>query len=99
MGCDHNRCGLLVSGVIPLGLLLATSKERLMYEISKNVPIPAEKVKHNYPHEALQVGESCFVPGGNMNVLCNYNRIRGKKLDRGFVCRKEGDGIRVWRVR
>jgi hypothetical protein len=38
------------------------------------------------------------VPGGNMNVLCNYNRTRGKKLDRKFVCRKEGDGIRVWRV-
>jgi hypothetical protein len=70
-----------------------------MYEIEKGVPLPKEKVKHNYPHEELQVGESFLVQGGNMNVLCNYNRIKGKKLDRQFVCRKEGDGIRVWRVR
>ena len=69
-----------------------------MYAISKNVPIPAEKVKHNYPHEQLQVGESFFVPGGNMNVLCNYNRTRGRKMNRKFVGRKENDGIRVWRV-
>jgi len=70
-----------------------------MYEIDKDVPLPKEKVKHNYPHEQLQVGESFLVMGGNMNILCNYNRIKGKKMDRQFVCRKEGDGIRVWRVR
>lgn len=69
-----------------------------MYEISKSVPLPTEKVKHNYPHEQLQVGESFLVPDGNMNVLCNYNRIKGKRLERKFVCRKEGVGIRVWRV-
>ena len=70
-----------------------------MYEIDKGIALPKEKVKHNYPHEELQVGESFLVQGGNMNVLCNYNRIKGKRLDRQFVCRKEGDGIRVWRVR
>lgn len=70
-----------------------------MYKIEKGVALPKEKVKHVYPHEDLQVGESFLVPGGNMNVLCNYNRIKGKRLDRQFVCRKEGDGIRVWRVR
>jgi len=57
-----------------------------MYEIDSYVPMPEVKVRHNYPHEALQVGESFFVPGGNMNVLCNYNRIRGKRLERKFVC-------------
>ena len=70
-----------------------------MYEIDKSVPLPKEKVRHEYPHEQLQVGESFLVHGGNMNILCNYNRIKGKRLDRQFVCRKEGDGIRVWRVR
>jgi hypothetical protein len=72
--------------------------EVLMYEIDKGVPLPEEKVRHNYPHEALDVGESFHVPGGNMNILCNYNRIRGKRLGRKFVCRREGDGIRVWRI-
>ena len=70
-----------------------------MYEIDKSVPLPKEKVRHEYPHEQLQGGESFLVHGGNMNILCNYNRIKGKRLDRQFVCRKEGDGIRVWRVR
>lgn len=70
-----------------------------MYKIDKGVALPREKVKHDYPHEQLQVGESFLVPGGNMNILCNYNRIKGRKLDRQFVCRKEGNGIRVWRVR
>ena len=69
-----------------------------MYEIEKGVPLPEEKKKHNYPYEDLQVGESFFVPDGNMNLLCNYNRVRGKRLERKFVCRKEGKGIRVWRV-
>jgi hypothetical protein len=69
-----------------------------MYEIDKGVPLPDEKVRHNYPHEVLDVGESFHVPGGNMNILCNYNRIRGKRLGRKFVCRREGDGIRVWRI-
>jgi hypothetical protein len=49
--------------------------------------------------EQLQVGESFLVPAGNMNVLCNYNRINGKRLGRQFVCRKEGDAIRVWRIK
>lgn len=69
-----------------------------MYEIEANVPLPEEKSKHNYPYEQLQVGESFLVPGGNMNLLCNYNNTRGKKLGMKFVCRKEGDGVRVWRV-
>jgi hypothetical protein len=69
-----------------------------MYEITSAVPVPDGKVRHNYPYEDLQVGESFHVPGGNMNVLCNYNRIRGKRMGRKFVCRREGDGIRVWRI-
>ena len=48
-----------------------------MYEITNSVPMPEGKVRHSYPYEDLQVGESFHVPGGNMNVLCNYNRIRG----------------------
>ena len=53
-----------------------------MYEIDKSVPLPKEKVRHEYPHEQLQVGERFLVHGGNINILCNYNRIKGKRLDR-----------------
>ena len=39
-----------------------------MYEIDKSVPLPKEKVRHEYPHEQLQVGESFLVHGGNTNI-------------------------------
>lgn len=69
-----------------------------MYEIAKDVPLPETRKRHNYPYEDMQVGESFWVKDGNMNALCNSNRIKGKKLGRKFVCRKENDGVRVWRV-
>ena len=69
-----------------------------MYEISKDVPLPEPIKRHNYPYEDLQVGESFWVSGISMQSLCNSNRRKSKLLDRKFVCRKEGDGVRVWRV-
>lgn len=69
-----------------------------MYEITKDVPIPAPIKKHNYPYDLLQVGESFWVSGVKMQALCNANRRQSKRLSRTFVCRREGDGVRVWRV-
>jgi hypothetical protein len=69
-----------------------------MYEISDNVPIPAPIKKHNFPYDELQVGESFWVANTPMPILCNCNRRQGKRLNRKFICRKEGEGVRVWRV-
>jgi len=69
-----------------------------VYEISKDVPIPQPMRRHNYPYKELQVGESFYVEGVRMQILCNANLRQSKLLDRKFVCRKEGEGIRVWRV-
>ena len=69
-----------------------------MYEIAKDVPIPSPIKKHNYPYELLQVGESFWVAGIKMQALCNANLRQSKRLNRKFVCRREGDGVRVWRV-
>jgi hypothetical protein len=69
-----------------------------MYEIESGIELPRVRVKHEYPYELMQVGESFYVPDGNMNLLCNYNRVKGRRLGRVYVCRKEGEGIRVWRV-
>jgi hypothetical protein len=46
----------------------------------------------------LQVGESFLVTGMKMQSLSNMNLRNGKSLGRRFVCRKEGDGIRIWRI-
>ena len=69
-----------------------------MYEITKAIPIPMPIKRHNYPYEQLQVGESFWVAGVTMQALCNSNRRQSKRLGRKFVCRKEKDGVRIWRV-
>jgi hypothetical protein len=69
-----------------------------MYEIDKNVPLPVPRKRYSYPYGELQVGESFWVTGVKMASLCNLNLRQGKSLGRKFVCRKEGDGVRIWRV-
>ena len=69
-----------------------------MYEITDAVPIPQPIKRHNYPYEQMQVGESFWVNGISMQSICNANRRQSKRLKRKFVCRGEGDGVRVWRV-
>ena len=69
-----------------------------VYEITKAVPIPEPIKRHNYPYEMLQVGESFWVTGVSMQALCNSNRRQAKRLDRKFICRKEKNGVRIWRV-
>lgn len=69
-----------------------------MYKISKDVPVPPPIRRMNYPYEQLQVGESFWVEGVTMQSLCNANRRQSKRLSRKFVCRREGEGVRVWRV-
>ncbi len=69
-----------------------------MYKISKDVPVPPPIRRMNYPYEQLQVGESFWVEGVTMQSLCNANRRQSKRLSRKFVCRREGKGVRVWRV-
>ncbi len=69
-----------------------------MYEITKEVPLPEPKVRHNYPYEVMQVGESFWVAGISLQALCNSNRRWSKKLERRFICRREGEGVRVWRT-
>jgi len=72
--------------------------QQSVYEITKAIPIPQPIKRHNYPYEQLQVGESFWVTGVTMQALCNANRRQSKRLDRKFVCRKEKDGVRIWRT-
>ena len=65
---------------------------------SDGVPLPTKRVKHDYPYEQLEVGESFVVQGVGMNSLCNLNRVKGRKYGRKFVCRKDGEGVRIWRI-
>jgi hypothetical protein len=69
-----------------------------MYEITTAVPIPMPRKRHNYPYAELQIGESFYVENVKMQSLCNLNRRHGKTMGRKFVCRREGVGVRIWRV-
>jgi hypothetical protein len=65
--------------------------------IEVGVVIPVE-VENRYPYKDMQVNESFWVGGMKIGVICNYNYRWGKKLGRKFIARREGEGIRVWRV-
>ena len=66
--------------------------------VEKNIPIPPEKKRNVYPYKVLEIGESFFVPAGKLQIVCNANYRTGKLLDRKFIARKDGEGVRVWRI-
>jgi hypothetical protein len=66
--------------------------------VEKGVALPMVKVDRKYPHEDMEVGDSFFLVGISMQVVLNANWRAGKRLGWRFTARKEGDGIRVWRV-
>jgi len=65
-------------------------------EVSKDVPVPPDK--RRYPYKVMEVGDSFFVDGGKLQVVCNNNYRTGKKLERKFIARCEKEGVRVWRT-
>lgn len=68
-------------------------------KIDKNVPIPP---KHQYKFRELEVGDSFFVPGGDIKHLWSLassaQRTNGFKF-RMKTLRENGEqGVRVWRI-
>lgn len=72
-----------------------------MYEIEKGIPLPGLNTK--YPFEKMEVGDSFFIEnpikdnrGNPLSLSGQANqRYGGKKR---FAQRKEGSGIRIWRI-
>ena len=67
-------------------------------EIDRSIPVPSVRVQRKYPHEDMGVGDSFFLVGISMQVVLNANWRAGKRLGWRFTARREGEGIRVWRV-
>ena len=65
-------------------------------ELSQGIPIP--EAKRRYPYKVMQIGDSFFIEGGVIQIVCNANYRTSKKLGRKFIARKEGTGVRVWRT-
>jgi len=66
--------------------------------VEVGIPVPAVRKSYKYPYHVMQVNESFKVDGVKLQTICNMNSRNGKRLGRKFIARKEGDGIRVWRV-
>ena len=67
----------------------------MAYAITKGVPIPAP-VRNKYPFDALFVGDSFFVPNTKIENLPIKKAARRTGFK--FTGRKEGTGVRVWRI-
>ena len=66
--------------------------------VERGIAMPSEKVVRKYPHEDMEVGDSFLITDVSMQVVLNANWRAGKRLARRYTARKEGVGIRVWRV-
>lgn len=69
-----------------------------MLEITKEVPLPKERVRNVYPYKVMDIGDSFFIDNVKMQIVLNANYRAGKSLNGKFIARQEGNGIRVWRV-
>lgn len=69
-----------------------------MIEIQKDIPLPEQKKRNFYPYKEMDVGESFLVPQGKIQIVCNANYRASKVLEKKFIARREGDGVRVWRT-
>ena len=67
-------------------------------EIERGVPVPRVNVQRKYPHDDMAVGDSFYLEGVGMKIVLNSNWRAQKRLGWRFTARKEGEGIRVWRV-
>jgi hypothetical protein len=79
-------------------MVLQINKERMMIEIQKDIPLPAEKKRNVYPYKEMDIGESFLVKEGKIQIVCNANYRAGKVSGKKFIARREGDGVRVWRT-
>jgi hypothetical protein len=71
----------------------------MTYEIQSGIPIPAGRNNNKYPFRAMRIGDSFFAAGikqsGISSVLYAFSK---RNPEFRFTVRKEGDGVRVWRI-
>lgn len=71
-----------------------------MIEIEKGIEMPDRPLGKppKYPWREMEVGDSFFVPNMNTADFGGGASTAGKRLGKKFSCRREGNGVRVWRV-
>lgn len=69
-----------------------------MIEINKSIPIPSSKIRREYPYEKMEIGDSFLIESVSLQSVCNANYRAFKRGVGKFIAKKEGKGIRVWRI-
>jgi hypothetical protein len=71
------------------------------YNIDDNVPMRSPH-RSKYPLAVMEIGQSFFVPGKNINGMTSIVAYAQKATGRRFSCRARVEkgltGVRVWRV-
>ena len=69
------------------------------FKIEKGVPKPARAGYSKYPLRKMEVGDSFFIETGDPSVIRSNVTIFSKRNPGyKFSTRKEGTGIRIWRI-
>ena len=62
-----------------------------MITVEKNVELPETRVRNSYPYKIMDIGDSFFIDNVKMQIVCNANYL-------SLIARREGNGVRVWRI-
>lgn len=69
-----------------------------MIEVRRDIPVPMSR-GDRYGYSSLKVGESVFIEGQKSNGQAAAGaRSHGQYHKKKFAVRKEGSGVRIWRV-
>lgn len=72
-----------------------------MYEIEKNIPVPASLTRGRparYPWSGMEIGDSFFVSGKSVRSFESCVRQASMRTGRTFRPRDVEGGVRVWRI-
>lgn len=64
--------------------------------IDKDIPLPS---RARYPFAELEVGDSFTVPMDRAHSCRNRACVHAGKTGRKYTTRRQGDVLRVWRVK
>lgn len=70
-------------------------------KIDKGIPIPKGRNSSKYDWNEMEVGDSTFFdnePKGAKALACSAAAQYGYKHGMKFRNRKEGNGVRIWRI-
>jgi len=95
---EKNRFSSADTSMLVLGYRHSGDVDMQAIERESGIAMPKPRVVYAYPYEDMEIGDSFTVPVEARAKVLNANYRAGKRLQRVFVARTEGDLIRVWRM-